>query len=155
MHLLVHLIPDICSSRYLYSIPFCLWICLFHPGWTNIMMCSVVSSSCLQCSPRARNNPNCLCKIRVTCSLNSVEKTMDFLRLVCIVIPKLQTNQEMQKWCFNWQWPRTSSLFITTAWLFVPTENFKQKINLGEVWIVFNCLVFSFFTWFKSSFVHL
>lgn len=26
---------------------------------------------------------------------------MDFLRLVYIVIPKLQTNQE--KWCFNWK----------------------------------------------------
>lgn len=65
---------------------------------------------------------------------------MDFLRLVCIAIPKLQTNQEMQKWCFNWQWPRTSSLFITTAWLFGPAENCQQKIILGKVWIVFNSI---------------
>lgn len=35
------------------------------------------------------------------CSLHNVEKMMDFLRLVYIVIPKLQTNQEMQKWSLN------------------------------------------------------
>lgn len=111
------------------------------------------------------------------CSLNIVEKIMDFLRLVYIVIPKLQTNQE--KWCFNWKagGPEPAAGLPPQHDCFVPLKTFsrstwrKSELSFNYIYKWRNscsrvreyCTVcwktsfffLSFYLWVKRSFVHL
>lgn len=112
-----------------------------------------------------------------SCSWHNVEKIMDFLRLVYILIPKWQTNQEMQKQSLNWLTggPGPVARLSPQHDCLVLLRTFSKRYTWGKFelpLIAFNklrnsCIVtgeycmlcwktpFSFFTWVKGSFVHL